>query len=152
MGSTSQEKSLSVKSAFERWADRFGVKIKIYHADNGRFSKQALRSKIEDANQTITFCGVGSHHQNTIVERKIQTLTLGASTLLPHTKIYLPEEIIEILWLYALMALAEQLNVLKVSDDGNNPMEKFPGKAIHITPKNQHTWGCLVYVLDAILQ
>ena len=70
MISTRQEKSLSVKSAFERWADRFGVKIKIYHADNGRFSEQPFRSAIEDANQTIIFCGVGSHHKNEIFEKK----------------------------------------------------------------------------------
>ena len=74
---TSQEENLAVKSAFERWANTFGVKIKIYHAENGRFSKQAFRSEIEDTNQNINFCGVGSHHQNTIVEIKILTLTLG---------------------------------------------------------------------------
>ena len=34
---TSQEENLAVKSAFERWADTFGVKIKRYHAENGRF-------------------------------------------------------------------------------------------------------------------
>ena len=45
-------------------------------------------SAIEDANQTIKFCGVGYQHQNAIVERKIQTITL-----LLHAKIYWPEEI-----------------------------------------------------------
>ena len=37
MISTSQEYNLSVKAAFEIWAFTFGVKIYIYHADNGRF-------------------------------------------------------------------------------------------------------------------
>jgi hypothetical protein len=32
-------------------------------------------------NQVITFCGVGSHHQNSIAERKIKDLTLGAPTI-----------------------------------------------------------------------
>ena len=82
---TIQEENLAGKSAFERWADTFGVKIKGYHADNGRFSKQAFRSEIEDTNQNITFCGVGYHHQNAIFERKIQTLTLGYRTLILHT-------------------------------------------------------------------
>ena len=76
MRSTNQEESLSGKSAFERWADTFGFKINRYHADNGRFSKQTFRSEIEDSNQNITFCGVGSHNQNAIFERKIQTITL----------------------------------------------------------------------------
>ena len=77
-----QEDTLSGKSAFERWATKFGVKIRRYHAENGIFSEQPLIPAIEDANQNITFCWVGYHHQNTIVERKNLTLTLGAITLL----------------------------------------------------------------------
>ena len=88
MRSTIQEENLAGKSAFERWADTFGVKIKRCHVDNGRFSKQAFRSEIEDTNQNITFCGVGYHHQHEIFERKIQTLTLGSRKLLLHTEIY----------------------------------------------------------------
>ena len=88
MRSTSQEENLAGKSDFERWADTFGVKIKRYHADNGRFSKQAFISEIEDTNQNITFCGVGYHHQNAIFERKNQTLTLGSRKLLLQTEIY----------------------------------------------------------------
>ena len=93
MKRTSQEENLARKSAFERWADTFIVKIKRYHADNGIFSKQSFRSEIEDANQNIKFCGVGSHHQNAIFEIKFQTISLGAIKLLLHAKIYLPEEI-----------------------------------------------------------
>ena len=44
MRSTTQEENLAGKISFERWADTFGVEIKIYHADNVRFSKQAFRS------------------------------------------------------------------------------------------------------------
>ena len=75
---TSQEETLSGKEAFERWYITFEVKINRYNADNGIFSEQPFRSEIEDPKQTITICGVGSHHQCAIVERKIQTLTLGA--------------------------------------------------------------------------
>ena len=46
----------------------------------------------------------------------------------------------------------EQLNELKVHNDGITPMEKFLGTTTEITPKNHHTWGCPVYVLDARLQ
>ena len=49
MRSISQYETLAVKSAFERWAATFGVKIKRYHADNGRFSEQPLISSIEDS-------------------------------------------------------------------------------------------------------
>ena len=73
---------------------------------NGRFSKQYFRSEIEDANQNITFCGVGSHHQNENFKRKIQTITLGARKLLLHTKIYWPEAITIMLCPHALKAFA----------------------------------------------
>ena len=71
MISTNQEETLSVKPAFEIWAATFGIKIKRYHAENGIFSEQIFVSDIEDKNQAITFCGVGCHYQNVIVERKI---------------------------------------------------------------------------------
>ena len=70
MISTRKEETLEGKPAFEIWAAKFGVKNHRYHANNGRFSEQPFRSEIEDFNQTITFCGVGSHHQNAIVKRK----------------------------------------------------------------------------------
>ena len=69
----------------------------IYHADNGRFSGQPFRSAIEYSNQTITFCGVRSHHQNAIVESKIQILTLGSITLILHVKRYWLEAITKML-------------------------------------------------------
>ena len=75
------------------WASTFGAKIHIYHTYNGRFYLKPSRSSVEYSNHTITLCGIGSHHQNFIVERKIQTLTLGAGTLILHEKIYLPEAI-----------------------------------------------------------
>ena len=58
MRSTIQEETLAVKSAFEIWADIFGVKIKRCHGENGRFSEKPFRSAIEDFNQTITFFGL----------------------------------------------------------------------------------------------
>ena len=72
---TSQEVTLSGKSAFENWDTTFGVKIHRYNADNGRFSEQPLRSATEDANQKITFCGAGSHHKNTIDEKNSTSST-----------------------------------------------------------------------------
>ena len=98
-----------------------------YHAYNGIFSEQPLRSSIEDYNQTIKFCGVVYHHKYSIFERKIQALKLGDITLLLHENIYCPEAITTILWPYALKEFSEQLNVIKVDNDGITPMEKFEG-------------------------
>ena len=69
--------------------------------------KQPFRSPIEDANQIIPFCGVVYHHQNSLVERNIQSLTLGARILLLDAKQYCSEEIATTLWPYVLKAFAE---------------------------------------------
>ena len=49
--------------------------------------------KLRIPNIKIELCGVGYHHQNAIVERKIQTLTLEDRKFLIHEKIYWPEAI-----------------------------------------------------------
>ena len=84
MITTIKQLNLSGKSAFEIWASTFGVRINIYHADNEIFSEQPFRSAIEDINQKIKFCGFGYHHQNAIVEIKIQIRTLGDRKLILH--------------------------------------------------------------------
>ena len=76
MRSKIQEKTLAGKVHCEMWAATFGVNVHIYHSDNGRFDEQPFRSEVEDFNQTRIIWGVGSHHQNAIVEKN-QTLTLG---------------------------------------------------------------------------
>ena len=86
MRRTSQKENFEVKSDLERWAVTFGFKIKRYHAYSGIFSEQILRPEIEDSNQTITFCGVVSHHQNAIIDGNIKNIKLGYITLLLHAK------------------------------------------------------------------
>ena len=63
-------KNLLAKTAFERHANKGGVSISAYRADNGRFSDAGFQKAIKDANQTITFCAVGAHHQNGIANRR----------------------------------------------------------------------------------
>ena len=53
---------------------------------------------------------------------------------------------------YELKYFSEQLNELKVNDNGINPMYKFLGTKTDITFENHHTQGYPVYVLDARLQ
>ena len=73
---TSQEDALAGKSEFDIWAYTCRVKSNRYHTYNGRFSEYLFIPVIDYSNRTRTFCGVGYHHQNSMVERKIQTLTL----------------------------------------------------------------------------
>ena len=70
------DKTLLAKSAFEHHANEGGVSISSYQADNGHFADAGFQKAIKDVHQSITFCEVGSHHQNGIVERRIKELTL----------------------------------------------------------------------------
>ncbi len=79
-----------------------GIDSKAYHAYNGRFADKGFWDDCALSNQTITFCCVGSHHQNGIAEQKIKDITLGGRTLLLHAKCMLPEYISTILWLFTI--------------------------------------------------
>jgi hypothetical protein len=55
---------LMAKHAYEKFLASLGIDSKAYHADNGRFADKGFRDDCAQSNQIITFCGVGSHHQN----------------------------------------------------------------------------------------
>ena len=67
--------------------------IKHYHDDNGRFSDNGFIDDINQKDQNITFCGVGLHHQNSIVKNKNKILNTGARMLLLHGMIMWPQMI-----------------------------------------------------------
>ena len=84
-GTTSTD-TLDSKLGYEREAAAYGAKIKSYHADNLRFNDNNFKGSCIKANQQITYCGVGAHHQNAVVESKIKELSYGARTVLLHAK------------------------------------------------------------------
>ena len=73
------EETLKSKLAFEKYALSHGVHIKHYHADNGRFKDTLFTTDIEEKGQTISYCGVGAHHQNGIAEKRIGDLQRTAT-------------------------------------------------------------------------
>jgi hypothetical protein len=77
MKDLSHSETLLANHAYECCLALLGVESKGYHADNGQFADKCFRDKCTSSNQTINFCGVGSHHQNGIAERKIKDITLG---------------------------------------------------------------------------
>jgi hypothetical protein len=101
---------LLAKSAFERHANKGGISIASYRADNGCFADAGFQKAIKDANQSITFCAVGAHHQNGIVEQRIKELTLISWTLLLHAKQHWPDYITTMMWPFALKEAAYRLN------------------------------------------
>ena len=87
------ESTLAAKKEFEhRFAAR-GVKVKHYHADNGRFTEPAFVQECKRCHQDLTLCGVDAHHQNGTSGREIKDVSLISRTLLLHTMFYWPEYI-----------------------------------------------------------
>jgi hypothetical protein len=66
------DETIAAKHGYEHFLHLHGIQSKAYHADNGRFRDQGFRDDCMQNNQIITFCGIGSHHQNGIAERKIK--------------------------------------------------------------------------------
>jgi hypothetical protein len=145
--------TLMAKHAYEKFLALLGIDSKAYHADNGRFADKGFRDYCTQSNQIITFCGVGSHHQNGIAEREIKDITLGGRTLLLHAKRMLPEYISTILWPFAVKYYEDQMKKLTFQSDGRTPFETLPGLySSQISLFNFHTFECPCSVLDHRLQ
>ena len=62
-------KTLEAKHAFKAFACRHYIKIRHYHANNGRFADNAFLEDVTKKGQMISFCGVNAHFQNGIAEK-----------------------------------------------------------------------------------
>ena len=69
--------TLLSKAEMEKVISQARRSVKHYHSDNGRFTKNGFIDAINSKYQKLTFCGVGAHHQNGIIENKNKILTTG---------------------------------------------------------------------------
>jgi len=72
--STTAEETVEAKRAFESFCMARNVKVKHYHADNGRFQDKLFMEDLHKCCQTISFCGVNAHFQNGIAKKRIKDL------------------------------------------------------------------------------
>jgi hypothetical protein len=142
------------KLAFEQEAEQFGIKIKNYRADNVPFGSEEFKQSIEDHNQMVDFSGTGSHHQNGVAERSIQTVTSWARAMMLHAILHWPEAAQLDLWPFAMQHAIWIWNHLPRKDSKLAPIELFSKMKLssydHL--HRLHVWGCPVYVLDLKLQ
>ncbi len=145
--------TLLAKRAYKKVLAQAGHAAKHYHANNGRFSDKGFHQDITDKGQSITFCGVGTHHQNGIIKNRKKQLTLGACTLLLHGMRHWPQMVDTMFWTFAIKAMAKRMNSLHVNNEGNTPELLMYGVDLERIPiKNFHTLLCPIYVLDHRLQ
>ena len=147
------DETILAMNAFEKvmaQAQRF---VKHYHADNGAFAHKGFLDEVNCKDQKITFCAVGAHHQNGIIENKNKMLTLSAQTLLLHGIRMWPQMIDTMFWPFAFKAAAERHNCLSLNSQGLTPNAVLHGVPLDAIPvKTYHTLFCPVYVLDARAQ
>ena len=136
-----------VKLAFDH-----GVVVDQYKADNGVFKAQKFDAYVRERNQRLSYCGVNAHHQNTIVEHSICTVSEIASSMMLHLSLRWEQGIDSLLWPMAVDYATHVYNHLP-GPNGKCPADLFTGALITCHQlKNIHVWGCPVYVLDPTLQ
>ena len=122
--SLNTEEKIQSKFSFEQFSTSNGVNVHAYHADNGRFAEKGFRDAVQLAGQKLTYCGVGTHNQNGIVERHIQELTMATRSLILHAQQIWPEVISTLLWPFAWSAAEYQYNNLRFKN-GKSPMQNY---------------------------
>ena len=146
------EQTLASKHAYERFADGFGVSVREYRADNSRFNDNNFRGSCVASNQKLSFCAVGTYHQNGIAEAKLKQVCYGARTILLHAMRKWPSVITTALWPFAMQAIVDRYNHLSLDEHGKSPIEKFSGIPHDIDVSAFRTFGCPVFILDAANQ
>jgi hypothetical protein len=140
------------KQAFERFASANNVQIHHYHAGNGRFADPTFVNDISNKGQTISFSGVGAHHQNGVAERRIRDLQDSARAMLIHAYRRWPNAINVNLWPYALRNATDIRNATTNEKGEKTPVAAFAKVEREPRLTSFHPFGCPVYVLDARMQ
>ena len=149
---TNAEDAIEAKRAFEHFVRSHGVHIKHYHADNGIFNSQEFMASVESSHQSISFCGVGAHHQSGVAEHRIRELTELARTQLLHAIHNNPKAVNKSLWPYALRHTSYLYNQFPRTGKTASPLELFTSSQVRPNLKQLHPFGCPVYFLQAPLQ
>ena len=87
---TSAEETIQAKEAYECLTATHGVRFCAYRTYNVRFTETTFKEAVQIYIHHISYCGVGSHHQNSIVDCRIKELPLGSQTPLLHSTILWP--------------------------------------------------------------
>ena len=144
--------TLQAKEAFEWHCESFGIKVRQYHANNGRFAERAFINDVQRQGQTIPYCGVNAHFQNGIAEKQIQDLQDSAQTMMLHATARWPQAMSPHLWPYAMRMANDVMNSTPTRKDVKSAIQVFSGTDVRTRLENFRPLGCPVYVLQNSLQ
>jgi hypothetical protein len=165
-GQANAATTVEAKLAFERVAASHGVTVKHYHSDNGLFDTKAFKTAIENAKQTLSFCGPYAHHQNGKAENRIKHVTMGGRTALLHAAHRWHKAIDASLWPATIKNYTNLRNSMPTNFVANakvgrkepldqydgSPVSRFSGTVVESNLDHFHPFGSPVYILEGKLQ
>ena len=139
----SAEETVKGKKAFEAMAQRQGIRIENYHADNGVFKAHVWVEACESESQGITYAGVNAHHQNGVAERRIRELKELARAMLIHANSRWKGKVTANFWPYAIRMASDAVNHTPSFQDParRTPIEIFAGSKVASNPKHWKPLG-----------
>jgi hypothetical protein len=144
--------TLESKVGFESFAKRFNVSIKHIHSDNGVFATKVFQDHIDASDQHQSFCGVGAHWQNGVIERYIGVITTRAHTMLLHAMERWPDVITSEMWSFAFMHAVHLHNCTPRPGQTKSPYTLFTDEDPPALLQDYQVFGSPIYVLDSTLQ
>ena len=105
--------TLEGKHKYKRITNTLSVNVKSYHADNLRFNNKKITTDCKATEQSLTFFGVETHHQNAVAKSRVL-----------HAKLKWPEIISINVWLYTTQTIIDRHNKLSVDDKGKSSSKK----------------------------
>ncbi|MEL7340175.1 MAG: hypothetical protein AAGM67_06790, partial [Bacteroidota bacterium] len=141
--------TISALKAYERLCHDSGVIPQAFVTDNGAsFQSKAFMEHLARNEQSIRYAGAGSHHQNGLAERTIQTIMAMARTMMLNAAIHWPEVADATLWPLAVQHSVWLWNHLPDPSNGLSPIDiwsksRWPLRKLH----DVHVFGCPIYVL-----
>ena len=127
MRGTLAEENLRTKEFYKSLSDTHRARVCAYRANKRRFSEPLFKEAIQPCGKNISYCRVGSHHHNTIVETGIKELNLCSQIILLHVNILWLESVSTMMWNFSFKAECQRYNRLDTEKDGNTPEHKFEG-------------------------
>jgi len=84
--------TITSKKKFEQWLYELAcIEVKHYRSDNGVFDSELFREECDSKDQTQSFSGVGTQHQNARAEHLIQTIMYMARTFMLYVALHWSE-------------------------------------------------------------
>ena len=78
--------TVQAKSAFEKYSFSHSIQIKHYNDDNGILVYNAFVQYCDKKGQTLYFCGVNDHWENSVAEKIIRDLQSQYRIMMLHAK------------------------------------------------------------------